>query len=618
MLREDAYKLLVTLGTQAIEPTLQLLTSSDPQHHSMAVEILNRLASGGVIVPAEPLLGRLRANSAAYSAAQALGELAKRGVAVPVDEILSLLMRSDDDDYERHRAIVAFGERAAPHLIPLLGQEHPGEVRERAMEALESLWHHTSEEVFLAALRDETMPARWRLPSALGHFAASQLEGAAHAALVQAVSDSDPHVGAWAINALRNASLPIPVASLASVAHSPVWGIGKRAIEAMGYQRDHATISILTDLLRTTEAVEVRRTAAKALGCLAQQDVSVSLEPLKAAMRDDEDYRVRRAAFDALLSLGDRAPVHDMLAALDDSDAFLRQQMIEKLLSQDQRVPDEGWLALLGDADPKVRLLIASALAKRHPERCLPVLLDLLDEAADLGWAVRRAITNLGMSALHSLRLAMEDERPLVRHQVIILINEIVSAQREEVEIEAIPPELIVAALGDPEAKVRANMLTALAARRDAHETGLALAAIADSAAEVRSAALLSLKRLSAEAIDDVLAEAVVIVRDEEVGVLFDALAQSQVAGFIERATGDDGRLPLPLIAILTDLLQHSYWEVRAKAATALGKLRRGIPDLALQRLTHLLHDASRAVSLAADDALAQVLSLEAGIEDAE
>jgi hypothetical protein len=55
------------------------------------------------------------------------------------------------------------------------------------------------------------------------------------------------------------------------------------------------------------------------------------------------------------------------------------------------------------------------------------------------------------------------------------------------------------------------------------------------------------------------------------------------------------------------------------KAIQALGKLRRNIPNEAIRRLLQLRRDPDpkmRAVREAADDALAEILSLEAGIED--
>src|SRR5262249_1395100 len=159
-------------------------------------------------------------------------------------------------------------------------------------------------------------------------------DGSAHVALVQAVSDPDPHVGAWAIMALRNASLPIPVAVLAALVDSPGWSIEERAIEALGPQRDAPAGPLPADPPAQDGTPALRRKAAEALGRLAQYDVDLSLAPLTAALLSDADAGTRRAAFDALLSLGERTPVGDLLAALDDADPFVRQHVIEQLLGQ--------------------------------------------------------------------------------------------------------------------------------------------------------------------------------------------------------------------------------------------------------------------------------------------
>jgi len=77
-------------------------------------------------------------------------------------------------------------------------------------------------------------------------------------------------------------------------------------------------------------------------------------------------------------------------------------------------------------------------------------------------------------------------------------------------------------------------------------------------------------------------------------------------------------KLPLPAILDeLTELLDWPHWQVRINAARALGSIRRNIPDEAIRRLLELRrHDPVRVVREAADDALAEILSLETGIED--
>jgi HEAT repeat protein len=76
---------------------------------------------------------------------------------------------------------------------------------------------------------------------------------------------------------------------------------------------------------------------------------------------------------------------------------------------------------------------------------------------------------------------------------------------------------------------------------------------------------------------------------------------------------------PSEVLAKVTELLDWPYWQVRMQAVETLGELRRNIPDAAIRRLLALRRDPNplmKSVREAADDALAEILSLEDGIED--
>ena len=99
------------------------------------------------------------------------------------------------------------------------------------------------------------------------------------------------------------------------------------------------------------------------------------------------------------------------------------------------------------------------------------------------------------------------------------------------------------------------------------------------------------------------------------VGNVFASLVQLSVAETI----GTMGLASTPLLEKLTELLDWPHWQVRRKAIQALGQLHRNIPDVAIVRLLQLRCDPDpkmRAVREAADDALAEILSLKTGIED--
>jgi HEAT repeat protein len=86
--------------------------------------------------------------------------------------------------------------------------------------------------------------------------------------------------------------------------------------------------------------------------------------------------------------------------------------------------------------------------------------------------------------------------------------------------------------------------------------------------------------------------------------------SEAETVALMERATP-------AMLAMIIDLLDHPFWEVRERAVKTLGTLRRNIPDSAIRRLLELRKDPEAPdVRAAADQALAEILSLEQGIED--
>lgn len=107
------------------------------------------------------------------------------------------------------------------------------------------------------------------------------------------------------------------------------------------------------------------------------------------------------------------------------------------------------------------------------------------------------------------------------------------------------------------------------------------------------------------------LAEA--MLRGEAPADVFASRSRSQIADAM-KGIGRAGSL---MLTHLSESLDWPQWQVHMKAAQALGKLRRNIPGATICRLLELHHDPqSRAVCGAADEALAEIFSLEMGIKD--
>jgi HEAT repeat protein len=176
------------------------------------------------------------------------------------------------------------------------------------------------------------------------------------------------------------------------------------------------------------------------------------------------------------------------------------------------------------------------------------------------------------------------------------------------------PVEVIAAGLGSTDFLVRRSAAAACQYLGGAAPISRLQQALGDTMSDTREAAQATLAQIAPWALEEALPEALAILRGEPARAIFGSLAQVNVA----RRLGAAGVAASEVFATLTDLLEWPYWEVRMEACKALGKIRRSMPDTAIRRLLTLRGDQeSEAVRLAADDALAEILSLETGIEDA-
>ncbi len=143
----------------------------------------------------------------------------------------------------------------------------------------------------------------------------------------------------------------------------------------------------------------------------------------------------------------------------------------------------------------------------------------------------------------------------------------------------------------------------------------LLVATLGDEDRYVGCAAAYALIKIDPEALSTVIPEVIAILQGQPSGTVLGSLNQ----GFIAEVLGGLGHTSPIILEKLTQLLNWPYWQVRMKAAHALGKLRRSIPNATIKRLLELQRDPDpkmQAVREAADDALAEILSLETGIED--
>jgi HEAT repeat protein len=138
---------------------------------------------------------------------------------------------------------------------------------------------------------------------------------------------------------------------------------------------------------------------------------------------------------------------------------------------------------------------------------------------------------------------------------------------------------------------------------------------LGDESEQVRYAATRVLAKIDLEALQTLSTEAVMILE----GKPLESILCSPVQSLFANVIGGMRHSSPELLDALTLLLDWPFWQVRIRVAQAFGALRRSIPDSAIRRLLALRNESDprmHAVQVIIDDVLAEILSLETGIED--
>lgn len=346
-------------------------------------------------------------------------------------------------------------------------------------------------------------------------------------------------------------------------------------IRGMKYMGARAPFKALIAGLRD-EGAWVRIDTVRTLTALAPY---TPVEPLLELVHDP-NAQVRRAVIEVLTPLGARVPVEVFVRALSDPNEEVVLAAIAALGEQGNRVPVQPLVDLLSGRSDFVRQAAMTALRKLggrvHKE---PFLAALEDRDGEVWIEAARALAKRGMDEAVDLLVAAlsQDEFSTIPFAAAEALGDLG---------ERAPAEPLLSALGNTSGDEERNpCLTAAAA----------------------------LFRTHPEAFLRIVPEAEAVLRGQPAGKILGSHVQEFTARMI--GTWKQGS-PL-LLGKLTELLDWHYWQVRLRAAWALGEIRRNIPDAAIRRLLELRHDPlSRAVREAADEALASILSLETGIED--
>ncbi len=303
----------------------------------------------------------------------------------------------------------------------------------------------------------------------------------------------------------RPAAANANVAALIEALRDEVPEVRAAAVEALGEQRDTATVSALMEVLRRDADPAVRRSAAWALG---QIEDPRAIPALADALRGDADAEVRRNAAWALGEIEDKRGTAPLVEALRrGGDAALRKTIVEALGMIEDPASVPGLTPMLRDSDPVLRQAAAEALGQIEDTRSVDDLMPLVrDEVVGVR---RAAVDALGQiedrRALPALARALGDADVEVRRSAAQAIGDLD-------ELHQAPPELILA-LGDTDAEVRHNAIQALGNIEDPAGVAPLVALLRDPDVEIRRAVVEALDDIDDPAVTAAMRQA---LRDED------------------------------------------------------------------------------------------------------
>jgi hypothetical protein len=154
-----------------------------------------------------------------------------------------------------------------------------------------------------------------------------------------------------------------------------------KAAEEMLRKDAASNKDVLLRALKSSQVLQ-RELAARALEYCGDKNSAVAA--LSAALHDDSEASVRRAAAAALIKMPDAAAVDALIAGLNDSADSVRGLSATALGAvKDPRATDPLLRVLANDQKPLVRMQAATALSKIKDAKALPELMKLMEAEKD-------------------------------------------------------------------------------------------------------------------------------------------------------------------------------------------------------------------------------------------
>jgi eukaryotic-like serine/threonine-protein kinase len=418
-LAQKALDKLAGLGSDAIEPLVDALATSEKRETTAYVEVLSKL------IDTKTLPTLLKTMSEANGRAMTgIAWALSSSRNYPAHALLDALSKPGMPKQALLDVIAA--QKARFTVRELLNAAYTQEPSERngLFKVIGEIADESSVDDLIARIEGKDPVARLHIINVLARFNLPKVQQAVQRQL----KDSSKFIRSASLSALAKMDGIFDMPLLVSMLRDPEIEVQNKAVDVVVKANHPETVKYLVDVL-TDENEYARRAAVEVLNIVGtSKSVKYLLEVIA-----DSDWWVRTRAADALGKIGGPRVVDAVLALIKDENQDIRRAAIEIL----NQTKDERAVAQLieatRDADWWVSERAVDALAEIGSSKALPRFIDMLQGDAKSLPTVIRAIGKIGdQRSLESLLPLLQRPENEIKVEAIAALAKLTDERRAD------------------------------------------------------------------------------------------------------------------------------------------------------------------------------------------
>src|ERR1700727_1901362 len=377
-----ALEKLIALGSDAIDPIVDALATSEKKETTAYVEVLSRLIDSKTL----PVLLKTMAE-ANGRAMSGIAWALSSSKSYPAGALLDALSKPSMPKQAIIDVIAA--QKSRYTVRELLNAAYAQEANERSglFKIIAEIADESSIDDLVARIEGKDPVARLHIINVLSRFNTPK----GQQAVQKQLQDNSKFIRSAALSALARMDGPFDMPVLCNMLRDPEIEVQNKAVDVIVHANHPDTVKYLVEVLKD-ENEYARRAAVEVLNVVGtSKSVKYLLEVIA-----DSDWWVRTRAADALGKIGGPRVVDAVLALIKDENQDIRRAAIEIL----NQTKDERAVAQLVEATRDTGLWVSEravdALAEIGSSKALPRFIDMLQGEAKSLPTVIRAIGKIG------------------------------------------------------------------------------------------------------------------------------------------------------------------------------------------------------------------------------